>query len=134
MSKVSGSCLCGKVTFVSNNNFEQFHLCHCIQCQKTTGSAHASNLFTKPDNITWLSGYESVKRFDVPGRAISKAFCTECGCGVPYLSGSGKALVIPAGCLDDIPEIDPQDNIFCSEKAPWYDKAISAKSYDRFPE
>tara|TARA_B100000809_G_scaffold256599_1_gene296812 strand:+ start:55 stop:459 length:405 start_codon:yes stop_codon:yes gene_type:complete len=134
MPKVTGSCLCGKVTFASNNEFDQFHLCHCIQCQKTTGSAHASNLFTKPDNITWLSGFELVKRFDVPSRAISKAFCTECGCGVPYLSGTGKALVIPAGCLDGAPEIDPQDNIFCSEKAGWYDKAICAKSFDKFPE
>ncbi|MBL4765434.1 MAG: GFA family protein [Colwellia sp.] len=134
MSKITGSCLCGKVTFESNNNFDQFHLCHCTQCQKTTGSAHASNLFTKPDNITWLSGFELVKRFDVPGRAISKSFCTECGCGVPFLSGTGKALVIPAGCLDSKPEIDPQDNIFCSEKAEWYDKAICAESFEKFPE
>lgn len=134
MSKITGSCLCGKITFESNNNFDQFHLCHCAQCQKTTGSAHASNLFTTPDNITWLSGFELVKRFDVPGRAISKAFCTECGCGVPFLSGTGKALVVPAGCLDGNPEIDPQDNIFCSEKAEWYDKAIGAKSFEKFPE
>jgi len=134
MSKITGSCLCGKIVFESNNSFDQFHLCHCIQCQKTTGSAHASNLFTKPDNITWLRGSELVKRFDVPGRAISKAFCTECGCGVPYLSGSGKALVVPAGCLDGNPEIAPQDNIFCSEKVKWYDKAICAKSFEQFPE
>jgi len=134
MSKILGSCLCGKVSFESNNSFEQFHLCHCIQCQKTTGSAHASNLFTSPDNIKWISGLEFVKRFDVPGRAISKAFCTECGCGVPYLSGSGQALVIPAGCLDDKPDIDPQDNIFCSEKAEWYEKGHGAKQFDKFPE
>ena len=87
-----------------------------------------------PDNITWLNGFELVKRFDVPGRAISKAFCTECGCGVPFLSSTGKALIVPAGCLDGNPEIDPQDNIFSSEKAKWYDKAICAKSFENFPE
>lgn len=134
MSKITGSCLCGKVTFESINSFNQFHLCHCIQCQKTTGSAHASNLFTEPDNITWLNGFDLVKRFDVPDRAISKAFCTECGCGVPYLSGTGRALVVPAGCLDGNPEIDPQDNIFCSEKAQWYEKAICAQSFEHFAE
>jgi len=134
MSKITGSCLCGLVTFESINDFDQFHLCHCIQCQKTTGSAHASNLFTEPNNITWLSGFELIKRYDVPDRAISKAFCTECGCGVPYLSGSGTSLVVPAGCLNDNPNIDPQDNIFCSEKAQWYGKAVSAKEFDNFPE
>jgi hypothetical protein len=134
MSIISGSCLCGKVSFECKNSFEQFHLCHCIQCQKSTGSAHASNLFTSSGNIKWTSGVNLVKRFDVPGRAISKAFCIECGSGVPYLSGSGKALVVPAGCLDSRPEIDPQDNIFCSEKAEWYDKAIYAKKFEKFPE
>ena len=68
----------------------------------------------------------------MPGRAISKAFCTECGCGVPYLSGN--ALVVPAGCLDSTPKLEPQDNIFYSEKADWYDKAICAKKFHKFPE
>jgi len=48
MTHVSGSCLCGQVTFESKDDFQQFHLCHCIQCQKATGSAHAANLFTAP--------------------------------------------------------------------------------------
>ena len=132
MDKISGSCLCGKVSFECENNFDEFHLCHCIQCQKATGSAHASNLFTKKSNITWLTGLQLVKRFDLPGRSICKAFCSDCGSGVPYISGTGKALVVPAGCLNDTPNIEPQDNIFCVEKAQWYDKAVSAKNAQYF--
>jgi len=132
MVKITGSCLCGKVSFENEDSFEQFHLCHCIQCQKMTGSAHASNLFTTPDNIKWITGIKLIKRFDVPGRSISNAFCTECGGAVPYISGTGKALIVPAGCLDSLPDIEVQDNIFCSEKAPWYDKAINAKQFDKF--
>ncbi|MBW3696162.1 aldehyde-activating protein [Vibrio sp. T187] len=131
---IAGSCLCGQVTFESKNTFKYFHLCHCKQCQKTTGSAHASNLFTSPDYVVWLTGQELVKRFDVPGRAISKAFCTECGCGVPYLTASGKLMVVPAGSLDGTPNLLPQDNIFCSEKASWYEHGIEAKQFDAFPE
>jgi len=134
MEKIIGSCLCGEVSFQSINNFEQFHICHCIQCQKTTGSAHAANLFTHSNNIEWLRGFELVKRFDVPGRAITTSFCSQCGCGVPYLSGRARLLVVPAGCLDGKPNIDPQDNIFCSEKASWYDKAVSAKECESFSE
>ena len=134
MEVVSGSCLCGKVTFECENNFSQFHLCHCIQCQKVTGSAHASNLFTARDNITWRSGLASVRKYDVPGRSISNAFCIECGSGLPYISGSGKALVVPAGGLDGKPNIVPQDNIFWSERADWYDEVPSAQRFDRFSE
>lgn len=131
---VVGSCLCGKVMFESKNEFKQFHLCHCIQCQKATGSAHASNLFTAIDNIKWLSGESLVKTYHMPGRSISNAFCTDCGGAVPYHSGTGTALIIPAGCLDTKPNIAPQDNIFCSEKASWYETAINAKEFDGFPE
>ncbi|RBW42451.1 aldehyde-activating protein [Psychromonas sp. B3M02] len=134
MSSISGSCLCGKVYFESDNNFNEFHLCHCIQCQKVTGSAHAANIFTQPSNIKWLSGESLVKRFDVPGRAISTAFCEECGAPVPYLSRNKKDLIIPVGCLNGVPNITPQDNIFCSEKAEWYEQGLKAKSFDKFPD
>lgn len=134
MNTIVGSCLCGEVKFKCLNTFSQFHLCHCQQCQKTTGSAHASNLFTAPDNIEWLSGLAQIKRYDVPGRRITSAFCTQCGGPVPYLSSSGQALVIPAGVLDTPPNILPQDHIFWSEHAPWYEPGIAAKKYDGFPE
>lgn len=134
MAKISGSCLCGKVTFECENQFNQFHLCHCEQCQKITGSAHASNLFTVHDNIIWLSGYAFVKRFDVPGRSMTNAFCVECGSGVPHLSGKNKVLVVPAGSLNGQASIAPQDNIFWDERAHWYDAALKAPHIDGFPE
>jgi hypothetical protein len=129
---IRGSCLCGKVTFECKDLFHTFHLCHCTQCQKTTGSSYAANLFTSIENINWLSGAELVRRFDVEGRSISKAFCSECGCGLPYVSITGTALVVPAGCLDNKPDIQPQKNIFWSEKVEWYEAAQNAECVARF--
>lgn len=134
MTELTGNCLCGEVTFKLANNFQQFHLCHCTQCQKATGSAHASNLFTAPDNIEWLSGEQQILRYDLPGRTISNAFCATCGSPVPYLSQSGQALVVPAGSLNQTPGMTAQDNIFWAERADWYDKAKEAPTFDEFPE
>jgi hypothetical protein len=134
MNKLTGNCLCGTVTFEIENDFENFQLCYCTQCQKTTGSAHASNLFTEPDNITWNTGVESVARFDVEGRRISNAFCKKCGSRVPFLSRSGKILAVPAGSLNGTPSISPKANIFWPERADWYDEAITAVHYTKFIE
>lgn len=131
--KIQGSCLCGQVRFELESNFSQFHLCHCEQCQKMSGSAHASNLFTAPDNIHWLSGETLIKRYNVPGRKLSNVFCAECGCRVPYLSQSGKALVVPAGCLDGDPKMQANDNIFWEERASWYDEALCSEKFAGFP-
>lgn len=132
MNKITGSCLCGAVTFEIEDVFDHFQLCHCTQCQKTTGSAHASNLFTDPKRITWLTGTEDIVRFDVDGRRISNAFCSKCGSRVPFLSLSGKILAVPAGSLDGTPTASPQANIFWPERAGWYDEALHAQRYETF--
>ncbi|WP_317930716.1 GFA family protein [Halioxenophilus sp. WMMB6] len=134
MSKISGSCLCVAVTFECEREFSSFHLCHCEQCQKTTGSAHAANLFTNINNIHWLSGEALIRRYDVPGRAISSAFCGDCGSPVPYVSKSGQSLVIPAGSLNEPVAIAPQDQLFWHERADWYEEGIAANKIEGFPE
>lgn len=134
MKTLSGSCLCGDVTFKCEDQFSQFHLCHCTQCQKVTGSAHVSNLFCAPTNIEWLTGEDKIKRYQVPGRSLVSSFCGNCGSPVPYVSVSGKTLLVPAGSLDDAPNITPQDNIFWSEHAPWYEAGLQSQKFDGFPE
>jgi len=62
--KISGGCLCGAVTYEVQNNFKHFYFCHCEQCRKITGSAHASNLFTEPDAIKWTAGEAHKKQFN----------------------------------------------------------------------
>lgn len=133
MIELHGSCLCGEVKFTCRDEFSQFHFCHCSECQKITGSAHVANLFTKPGNINWISGQENVQRFDVPGQMFSNAFCRACGSRVPYVSKSGKGLIVPAGVLDSAPSIAPQDNIFWPERASWYDVGVQSKKFDGFP-
>lgn len=132
MSHLKGSCLCGAVEYRVKNEFKRFFMCHCTQCQKATGSAHASNLFAVPDNLEWVRGEERVKRFDLPGRALSKAFCTECGSGVPYTSRASGMWVVPAGSLDGEPSMTPMANIFWPERGRWYEAGLEAPRFDQF--
>jgi len=129
-----GSCLCGKITSNMKDNFQRFYQCYCDRCQKKTGSAFASLIFTAPDNIEWLSGEHLAKRFNLPDAVrFSNNFCTECGSQVPYLSRDGSMLTVPAGYLNDAPTLTPQANIFCEEKSSWYNEGQNAPSYDQYP-
>jgi len=132
-NKISGGCLCGAVTYEVDNDFNGFYFCHCQQCRKITGSAHASNLFTRPDAIKWTTGEEYKKQFNYPDRDFTVVFCSECGCGLPFVTKSGKALLVPAGSLDSPPNIQPNDNIFWAERASWYDDGKLANKCDGFP-
>ena len=132
MTTLTGSCLCGNIRFEIADQFDHFQLCHCTQCQKSTGTAHASNLFTSPNNITWLAGQEDLVRYNQPGRRISNVFCKQCGSRMPWLSLSGDTLAVPAGCLDHTPHLIPQANIFWPERADWYDAGVAAERCDEF--
>lgn len=132
---INGSCLCGQIKFTITGPFDVFHLCHCSRCRKASASAHASNIFTDADRITWISGQSLIKRFDLPdAERFSKCFCTHCGSALPYISRKGNRLIIPAGVLDDDPGIKPQDNIFWANRAPWYDEALTAVRFEAYPD
>ena len=134
LKNVSGSCLCGEVTFQVDGEVSAFHLCHCNRCRHSTGSAHASNIFTAQDNITWLSGEENIRRFELPqAKSFAKQFCVNCGSLLPYINRAGTSLVIPAGSLIDDPGVVPQDNIFWDERAPWYDAGTSSTKFAEYP-
>ena len=130
-SKHSGSCLCGAVTFEIEGEFDRFFLCHCSRCRKFSGTAHASNLFSFDGKLTWLSGEEHVKQFDVPGTRFMKAFCAECGSPLPR--AREEAVVVPAGCLDTPVDIEPNAHIFFADKANWDEHLEEVKTFAQKP-
>ncbi|MCB1759737.1 MAG: GFA family protein [Gammaproteobacteria bacterium] len=134
LTELTGSCLCGSVKYRVNTVVHKFYFCHCEQCRKITGSAFASNILTEPSEINWLSGSKKIKRFDYPGeKSYTKVFCSECGSGLPFLNERGTTLIVPAGSLDGDCGLIPDNNIFWSDKAAWYEEGISAEKCDEFP-
>lgn len=134
MHKATGSCLCSKVKYEISGNLGIFQYCHCSRCRKFTGSAHAANLLVKPEQFKWLSGEESVGRFEHPdARHFATSFCTHCGSSLPWLGKTGKAVIVPAGTLDDDPQIKPFQNIYWGSRAEWYVDASELVRYDELP-
>jgi hypothetical protein len=132
--KVTGSCLCRTVRYEITGNMGVFQYCHCSRCRKVTGSAHAANLFVSPADFHWLSGEDLVGRFD-PGdtKYFATCFCKKCGSSLPWLSKSGRVVIIPAGTLDEDPKIKPTQNIFCGSRAEWYTHVSDLPENDEMP-
>jgi hypothetical protein len=131
---ISGSCLCGKVSYQFTGPIRVFQYCHCSRCRKVTGSAHASNIIIDPPGFEWLSGEDNVGRFEHPeAKHFATSFCKTCGSSLPWLTKSGKAVIIPAGTLDDDPVARPMHNIYYVDRAPWYIETGSLRKYDALP-
>lgn len=117
-----GSCLCGSVEYEIWPPYFTFQYCHCSRCRKATGSAFASNIILPPMQFNWTKGENLVKRYEpVSSKHFATSFCQNCGSTLPWLAKTGKAIVIPAGTLDEYPNITPQQNIFWGSRAPWFE-------------
>ena len=117
---LSGGCLCGAVAYEVRAPFLRFAHCHCSRCRKATGSGHATNLYLDPVNFAWTAGEDSVVRYDLPpARSLATTFCRHCGAPLPHHTRSGREIVVPAGSLDQAPDMKPQVHIFWDSRAPW---------------
>ncbi len=132
--KTRGSCLCNAITYQFSGPEFVFQYCHCSRCRKFTGSAHAANIIIDPKQFGWLGGEELVGRYEHPeANHFATCFCTRCGSSLPWLAKSGRAMVIPAGTLDDDPGIRPTQNIYWQDRAPWRKEVADLVHYDELP-
>ncbi|MGH1431756.1 MAG: GFA family protein [Neptuniibacter sp.] len=132
--KVTGSCLCGEVSYQITGNLGIFQYCNCSRCRKFTGSAFAANILVAPEHFQWNSGEEQVGVYNLPDtRHFATAFCQNCGSSMPWRAQSGRAVIIPAGSLNEDPEIRPMHNIYCASRAEWYTDPASIKEFAELP-
>ena len=101
---IEGACLCGTARYRITGEVKGCQYCHCSRCRKFTGSAHAANLFVRPDALSWTAGEESVGTYTLQGEPnFPTAFCKQCGSGLrgrprgapapQHLLGQPRALV-----------------------------------------
>ena len=130
----TGSCYCKKVKYEITGPAKANYFCHCEQCRKFTGSSHAANMQIPSEYVTFTEGHEYSAKFTCSsGRAFSKAFCSNCGSGLPFVGSSGELMYVPVGGLDNVPDDLVNYNIFWDDRANWYDAGIQAVKCKGFP-
>ena len=134
MPKLTGSCLCGNVSFEANGDIAMQGNCHCTDCQQISGSTFATLVFFAESDVK-ITG--ETKRFEhsvESGNVLSKDFCSNCG---SQMFGGNAArpgsLAIKAGSINEKEHIKPQFNVYCSSKAPCTILDESIPAFDKMP-
>lgn len=123
MSKpYSGGCACGALRYECSAEPMMTNDCHCRQCQKDSGTGHASYL-TFPRASATISGtFNSFDFVGDGGTVKARAFCPVCGTPLFMLfPGIPDIIVVRAGTLDEPDRYRPQ-MVFWTDAAQAWDR------------
>jgi hypothetical protein len=115
-----GGCACGAVRYRLASEPLFIHCCHCLNCQRQTGSAFAINLLIEADRVELLTG--APHRVDVPrddGSSQRTFRCPDCQVALFSEYTSRKVRFVRGGTLDSPTDVTPDVHIFTRSKVAW---------------
>ena len=131
---LQGGCACGAVRYrlVSQPMF--VHCCHCLDCQRQTGSAFVLNALIEADRVTLSSG--APEPVGVPtdsGKPHDIWRCPQCRSAVWSVYGGLAALrFVRVGTLDDPSALSPDVHIYTRSKVPWIVLPDSVPAFEAY--
>nr|WP_029040344.1 GFA family protein [Cucumibacter marinus] len=135
MSKtLSGECACGEVQYELGRVPMFTHCCHCLECQRQTGSAFVINGLIETDQIT-VSGLEPVP-VPVPtssGRQHDVYRCPRCQTALwSDYGGRSWLRFVRIGTLHDPSSVSPDVHVFARSKRDWVGLPEDVPVFDVF--
>ena len=115
-----GGCACGEVRYRLASEPMFIHCCHCLNCQRQTGTAFVVNLLIEADRVQLLGG--TAEPVDAPrdDGSVQRIFrCTRCQVALFSEYGRPEVRFVRAGTLDDPTAVTPDVHIFTRSKVAW---------------
>jgi len=131
LSGCEGGCACGTVRYRLTSEPLFIHCCHCLNCQRQTGSAFVINLLLETDRIDVLAG--EPQPVDAPrddGGAQRIFRCPSCQVAVFSEYGWPELRFVRGGTLDEPAAATPDVHIFTRSKLPWVELPNDTPAFD----
>jgi len=128
-----GGCSCGAVRYRLTGEPLFVHCCHCLNCQRQTGSAFVVNVLIEADRVEIASG--EPQAVDVPrddGSAQEIFRCPSCRVAVYSRYGHPGVYFVRAGTLDEPATVSPDVHIYTRSKLPWVALPQAVPSYEGY--
>ena len=117
----TASCRCGQLPATTTGEPVRVSACHCLDCQKRSGSAFAVQARWPVDQVEIEGQFRTWTHHADSGNRITHHFCPECGSTVHYrIEGKFDGLVaIPVGAFDDPYFLTPEFSVWEERKHDW---------------
>jgi hypothetical protein len=120
MSTRTASCSCGQLTAVTEGNPIRVSVCHCLACQRRTGSVFGAQARFTKQSVAITGRSTAFVRIGDSGKTLTFHFCPDCGSTVYYvIEGNEDTFAIPVGAFADPHFPVPTRSVYGERMHPW---------------
>lgn len=125
MIEAKGTCFCGDVCFTVEVDPLKVAICHCLDCQRVSGSAFRHTVFGNKTTLKFQSG--NVTAFDKvgdSGNTRRQLFCATCGTNIGSVPPEGDPTLfasIRVPILDVKDQLPPRVSVWNTSHVDWLD-------------
>jgi hypothetical protein len=126
-----GGCACGALRYRLASEPLFIHCCHCLNCQRQSGSAFVINLLIEAERLEVLAG--TAHPVDAPrdDGSVQRIFrCPHCQVAVFSEYGLQEVRFVRGGTLDHPTGLTPDVHIFTRSKVRWVTLPEGTPAFD----
>lgn len=114
------ACACGQLRLTCTGDPGSVSACHCLDCQRRTGSAFGIAAFYRRENTAVEGRAATCVRQGDSGFALRFHFCPDCGSTV-FWEPERKpgAIAVAVGAFADPTYPPPKQSVFEHRRHPW---------------
>ena len=129
----TGRCYCGAIEFQLEGEPKDTALCHCRDCQLSSGTPVTAWAGFAEEQLRITKG--NPKSINISGASI-RSFCPDCGTGLFYRNADilPGVVEVQAATLGDVDALRPEAHIQTAEMLGWMKDAHELPAFERFPE
>jgi len=116
---VEGGCACGAVRYRLTSEPLFVHCCHCLSCQRQTGSAFVINLLIERDRVIVTGEPVAIDVARDSGGTQKVYRCPDCQTALYSEYTSPDIWFVRGGTLDEPRGVQPGVHIFTRSKVSW---------------
>lgn len=132
---MTGGCRCGAVRYESTDDPVISGNCHCLECQRSSGTGHSAVVAVHSDSLQVTGEVRYFDHISDSGNTASNGFCPTCGSPLfGKTSGMPGLMAIKVGSLDDPSGFRPGMAIYAARAQPWDPADPALPSFPGMPE
>ena len=124
-------CSCGQLQLTAEGDPFRISMCHCLSCQRRTGSAFGIQARFTSNQVRVVGRYIDYVRTSDEGEERTFHFCSDCGATVFYaLSTDPDVVAVPIGAFAEPGFPPPTVSVYESRRHPWLSVTAAMEHHD----